>query len=134
MSLISDNLNTQLVSAMFYPLENQIRRIFRLDGFSINTGFIQNLFSEYSNDPDKLAQYMDLEHLMSDIAQFSSTILLNNLSISASKYLARMVYLEYTLGLQEATDLKAHQHPWSPTYISEDVFAQTTQAGLHLQI
>ncbi len=106
LSLISDNLNTQLVSAMFYPLENQIRRIFRLDGFSINTGFIQNLFSEYSNDPDKLAQYMDLEHLMSDIAQFSSTILLNNLSISASKYLARMVYLEYTLGLQEATDLQ----------------------------
>lgn len=106
LSLISDNLNTQILSPMFYPLENQIRRALGLDGFSINTGFIQNLFTQYSNDPETLSQYMDLQHLMDDITKFSSTILLNNLSINASKYLGRKIYLDYKLGLQEATDLQ----------------------------
>jgi len=47
-----------------------------------------------------------MQHLMDDITQFSSTILLNNLSISASKYLGRKLFLDYTLSLQEATDLQ----------------------------
>lgn len=106
LSLISDNLNASLLSPMFYPLENQIRRFLRLDSFSINAGFIQNLFTQYSNDPNNLAEYVDMQHLMDDITQFSSTILLNNLSISASKYLGRKLFLDYSLTLQEATDLQ----------------------------
>jgi len=106
LSLISDNLNASLLSPMFYPFENQVRRFLKLDSFSINVGFIQNLFTQYSNDPNQLAEYVDMQHLMDDITQFSSTILLNNLSVSASKYLGRKLFLDYTLSLQEATDLQ----------------------------
>jgi len=106
LGLISDNLNASLLSPMIYPFENQIRRLLKLDSFSINAGFIQNLFTQYSNDPNQLAEYVDTQHLMDDITQFSSTILLNNLSVSASKYLGRKLFLDYTLSLQEATDLQ----------------------------
>lgn len=106
LNLISENLNTSLVSPFLYPLENSLRRWLRLDDFSINAGFIQNLFTEYSSDPNQLAEYTNMNQFMSDVAQFSSSILLNNLSISMSKYLGRKFFLDYTLTLQEATDLQ----------------------------
>ena len=37
--------------------------------------------------------------------QFSSSILLNNFSVSTSKYLGRKVFVDYRFGLQEASDL-----------------------------
>lgn len=106
LNLISENLNTSLVDPFLYPLENTIRRWFKLDDFSINAGFIQNLFTEYTTDPSQLAEYADMNQIMSDIAQFSSSILLNNLSFSLSKYLGRRFFLDYSLTLQEATDLQ----------------------------
>ncbi|MBW6514669.1 MAG: translocation/assembly module TamB, partial [Candidatus Syntrophosphaera sp.] len=105
LNLISQNLSTTLVTPFIYPLENTIRRWLGLDNFSINAGFIQNLFMQYSNDPNQLAEYADMDQFTSDITQFSSAILLNNLSISLSKYLGGRVFLDYTLTLQEATDL-----------------------------
>jgi hypothetical protein len=107
LSLISENLNTSLLTPVLYPLENNIRRWLRLDSFSIRAGFIQNLFTEYTNDPNQLAEYTDMNQFMSDVAQFSSSILLNNLSISFSKYLGSKFFLDYKLTLQEATDLQS---------------------------
>lgn len=106
LSLISENLNTSLLSPILYPLENNIRRWLRLDNFSIRAGFIQNLFTEYSNDPNQLADYADMGQFMGNISQFSSSILLNNLSIYMGKHLGRRFFLDYTLTLQEATDLQ----------------------------
>ncbi len=106
LNLISDNLNTSLISPFLYPVENTIRRWLKLDDFSINAGFIQNLFTEYTNDPNQLAEYVNMDQFMSDITQFSSSILLNNLSFAMSKYLGRRFFLDYTLTLQEATDLQ----------------------------
>lgn len=106
LGLISDNLNTTLLSPFFYPLENHVRRILKLDSFSIDAGFIQNLFTQYTNDPNQLAEFMDMQRVMEDITQFSSSILLNNLSVSMSKYLGRKLFLDYRLTLQEATDLQ----------------------------
>ena len=106
LGLISENLNTSLLSPLLYPLENNIRRLLRLDDFSIRAGFIENLFTEYTTNPNQLAGYTDLNQFAGNISQFSSSILLNNLSIYMSKYLGRKFFLDYTLGLQEATDLQ----------------------------
>ncbi|MDP3114667.1 MAG: hypothetical protein Q8M98_07800 [Candidatus Cloacimonadaceae bacterium] len=106
LGLISDNLNTSILTPFLYPVQNRIRRLLRLDGFSIKAGFIQNLFTEYSNNPDQMADYLDMQHFIGDIAQFSSSILLNNLSVSMSKYLGRKLFLDYQITLQEATDLQ----------------------------
>lgn len=105
-SLISGNLNASLISPILYPVENSIRRFFKLDAFSINVGFIQNLATEFTNDPDNLANYTDMRQFSTDIVQFSSSILLNNLSLSLSKYLGSKFFLDYQLKLQEATDLQ----------------------------
>lgn len=97
LDLIGDNLNASVLTPFFYPVENWIRRTLKLDSFSINAGFIQNLFAEYSSDDS---------HFGSDISQFSSSILLNNLSFSMSKYIGYRFFVDYELQLQEATDLQ----------------------------
>lgn len=106
LDLIGGNLNASVLTPFFYPVENWIRRTLRLDSFSINAGFIQNIFTEYSSDPSHLADLADINNFGSDIAQFSSAILLNNLSLSMSKYIGYRVFADYKLMLQEATDLQ----------------------------
>jgi hypothetical protein len=106
LGLIGGNLNSTVLTPFFYPVENWIRRTLKLDGFSINAGFIKNIFTEYSSNPSGLADMADLSNLSSDISQFSSAILLNNLSLSMSKYLGYRLFADYELGLQEATDLQ----------------------------
>jgi len=103
LGLIGGNLDSSFLTPFFYPVENWIRRKLRLDGFSINAGFIQNLFSEYSSDP---SQFSDMSDFTSDITQFSSSILLNNLSMNMSKYIGYRMFVDYELMLQEATDLQ----------------------------
>jgi hypothetical protein len=106
-SMISENLYYSFISPVIYPLENNLRRWLKLDNFSIKIGFIQNLFNEYTTSPYPLAEYTDMNQFMNDIVQFSSSILLNNLSISMSKYLGLRMFLDYQFTLQEATDLQS---------------------------
>ncbi|MDY0324758.1 MAG: hypothetical protein RBQ87_01125 [Candidatus Cloacimonadaceae bacterium] len=106
LDLIGGNLNASVLTPFFFPVENWIRRNLKLDGFSINAGFIQNIFTEYSSDPSHLAELTDINNFSSDIAQFSSAILLNNLSLSMSKYIGYRMFVDYKILLQEATDLQ----------------------------
>lgn len=106
LNLITGNLDSSLLTPILFPVENFMRRKLKLDDFSINAGFIQNLYTQYSNDSSQLADYADFDQFSTDIAQFSSSILLNNLSVSMSKYLGRRFFLDYKLELQEATDLQ----------------------------
>jgi|GEM_PF-251929 len=106
LSFVSQNLNTTLLTPILYPLQNRIRRFLHLDGFNIKVGFIQNLFTEYTSDSEQFSDYADLKQFNNDIVQFSSSILLNNLSIGMSKYLGRQLYLDYNFTLQEATDIQ----------------------------
>ncbi|MDD2229401.1 MAG: hypothetical protein PHY48_08320 [Candidatus Cloacimonetes bacterium] len=106
LTMLSGNLDSSLLTPILSPVENFIRRKLKLDGFSISAGFIQNLYTQYSTDPSQLADNTDMNHFTTDIAQFSSSILLNNLSLSMSKYLGRKFFLDYKLDLQEATDLQ----------------------------
>lgn len=103
LGLIGGNLDSSFLTPFFYPLENWVRRTLHLDGFYINAGFIQNLFSEYSSDS---SQFSDMSSFISDIPQFSSSILLNNLSMTMSKYIGYRTFVDYELKLQEATDLQ----------------------------
>lgn len=106
LGLIGGNLNSTVLTPFLYPVENWVRRTLKLDSFSIHAGFIQNLFTEYSSDPSQLADMADMSHFGSDISRFSSSILLNNLSVSMSKYLGYRFFVDYEFGLQEATDLQ----------------------------
>lgn len=106
LGMIGGNLNSAFLTPFFYPAENWIRRTLKLDSFSIYVGFIQNLFTEYSANPTRFADMADMSDLSSDISQFSSSILLNNLTISMSKYIGYRMFLDYKLTLQEATDLQ----------------------------
>ncbi|MDD2332734.1 MAG: hypothetical protein PHI68_08815, partial [Candidatus Cloacimonetes bacterium] len=105
LGIVSQSLNSTLLAPVFYPIQNRIRRFLRLDAFTIQAGFIQNLFTEYQTDSQQLSEIVDMKQLNSDIVQFSSSILLNNLSIGMSKYLGRKIYLDYNFKLQEATDI-----------------------------
>ncbi|MDZ4121527.1 MAG: hypothetical protein U1C33_03850, partial [Candidatus Cloacimonadaceae bacterium] len=104
-TMISQNLDSSILTPFFYPIENRIRRFLRLDNFSIKAGFIQNLYTEYSTDSSQFSEFGDMKSLDNDIVQLSSSILLNNLSLSMSKYLGRKTFIDYKLSLQEATDL-----------------------------
>lgn len=107
LNLISDNLNSSLVAPFLLPVENSLRRWLRLDSVSINAGFIQNLFNEYSTVSGQTGGFDNMNQLMGDVARFSSSILLNNLNVSISKYLGRKLYLDYMVTLQEATDMQS---------------------------
>lgn len=106
LGLIGGNLDSTVFSPFIFPIENWFRRTFKLDGFSINAGFITNIFAEYSAGSADGSKKNDIEHITSDISQFSSSILLNNLSVSMSKYIAYRTFADYTLTLQEATDFQ----------------------------
>ncbi|MFB3845370.1 MAG: hypothetical protein ACE14O_06460 [Candidatus Cloacimonadaceae bacterium] len=103
MQLISTSVSTTYVSQFLSPIENKIRRFLGLDSFSITTGFVQNLFVEFTSGN----QFNDanISNLNTEILQFSSSVFLNNLSVSMGKYLGHSVYLDYEIYLQETTDL-----------------------------
>ncbi len=52
-NLISGNLDASLFTPIFSPIENYIRRTLHLDSFTINAGFIQNLYTQYANNPQQ---------------------------------------------------------------------------------
>jgi len=105
MQLISTSVSTTYVSQFLSPIENRIRRFLKLDSFSITTGFVQNLFVEFATDNNGRANFNDPSNINADILQFSSSILLNNLSITMGKYIASKIFLDYEIHLQETTDL-----------------------------
>lgn len=105
MQLISTSVTTTYVSQFLSPIENKIRRFLHLDNFTINTGFVQNLFVEFGTSNDQRTPFADSQNLNADILQFSSAVLLNNLSISMGKYLGSRIFLDYVIHLQETTDL-----------------------------
>jgi hypothetical protein len=105
MQLVSTSVNTTYVSQFLNPIENKIRTLLKLDSFSITTGFVQNLFVEFASQKEPGTSNTQQNNLNADILQFSSSVFLNNLSISLGKYLGNDVLLDYEIRLQETTDL-----------------------------
>ena len=106
LGLIGVNLDSTVFNPFIFPVENWIRRTLKLDGFSIRAGFIKNIIGEYAASNSEVGNKANIDNITSDITQFSSSILLNNLSVSMSKYIAYRTFADYTLTLQEATDLQ----------------------------
>lgn len=106
LGLIGENINSAVLNPFMFPVENWIRRTLKLDTFSIKAGFIQNLFNDYYSNRDEFNKMTQMEDIASDVSRFSSSILLNNLSLSMSKYIAYRTFADYKLTLQEATDLQ----------------------------
>ncbi|MFO7660274.1 MAG: hypothetical protein R6V77_05120, partial [Candidatus Cloacimonadaceae bacterium] len=79
MQLISTSVSTTYVSQFLSPVENRIRRFLKLDSFSISTGFVQNLFVEFTSNDNDGGAFSDAGSINADILQFSSSVLLNNL-------------------------------------------------------
>jgi len=105
MQVIGTSVSTTYISGWLSPVENSIRKFLKLDNFSISTGFIQNLYLQYRTKGTESASFSNPKNLNADIMQFSSSVILNNLSLSMGKYLGKGVYLDYQVQMQEATDL-----------------------------
>lgn len=95
--LLGVSIGSALLDPYISPLENRFRRLLRLDSFTISPGFIQNLISNKT--------WSDNRNTDSEIASYSSSILLNNLTITMGKYISNNLFLEYNTVFQEGTDL-----------------------------
>jgi hypothetical protein len=101
LNLLEGNLNSYYLDPILFPIENKIKRFFKLDFLFVNFGFLQNVYSNYViNESDAVKREE------SQIVEFSSSILLDNMKINAGKYLTRNIYLDYTALFQETTDLE----------------------------
>jgi hypothetical protein len=107
MQLISTSVSTTYVSQFLSPIESKIRHFLGLDSFSITTGFVQNLFIEFANEGQQESPFANRTDINSDILQFSSSVFLNNLSISMGKYISSKLFLDYEIQFQESTDLSS---------------------------
>ncbi|MDP8233068.1 MAG: hypothetical protein P9L91_10440, partial [Candidatus Zophobacter franzmannii] len=101
LNLLEGNLNSYYLDPILFPVENSIRKFFKLDFLYVDFGFLQNVYSNYViNEKDAIKREE------SELVEFSSSILLDNLKINAGKYLTRNIYLDYTALFQETTDLE----------------------------
>lgn len=78
-----------------------------LDYFYIRPGFVKNMVNNYViNEPtNDINQDQSRELSDSELAQFSSSILLNNLTISFGRPIYKRLYFDYEGFFQEITDL-----------------------------
>jgi len=106
MQLIGTSVSTAYFGLVLNPVENAVRKLLHLDTFTINSGFIQNLFMQYGStqSQDKVV-FSDFSNLNTDIQRFSSSILLNNLALDMGKYVTKDIFVDYQLQLQETTNI-----------------------------
>jgi hypothetical protein len=90
-------LESAVLDPLISPVENTLRQLFRLDYFHLQTDLIQNLFASYSSESK--SEYTITEE-QSQVDQFTSEMFLNNLSVSAGKYLTRKLFFDYELRLE----------------------------------
>ncbi|MBP7562753.1 MAG: hypothetical protein KA886_03100 [Candidatus Cloacimonetes bacterium] len=100
LQLFGVGLGSAFVDPYITPFETKVRKWFNLDTFNINPGFVQNLFNEYKSD-----NHAKLRGTDKDIISFSSSILLNNLSINSGRYISNIVFFNYEAIFQEETDI-----------------------------
>lgn len=105
--MLGSNVDNTFINSFLRPVETFFRRRLLLDYFYIRPGFVKNMVSNYvindqTNNPN-LDQSQELSD--SELAQFSSSILLNNLTIDFGRPLYKRLYFNYQGFFQEITDL-----------------------------
>lgn len=100
--LLGSNVDNTFFNDFLRPIETFFRRRLRLDYFSIRPGFVKNMLNTYviSNGFDSAQDVSD-----SELTQFSSSILLNNLSVNLGRPIYKRFYFNYTGLFQEITNL-----------------------------
>ncbi|MFC1898465.1 hypothetical protein ACFLYJ_02715 [Candidatus Cloacimonadota bacterium] len=91
-------IESAVLDPLISPLENTLRQLFRLDYFHLQTDLIQNLFASYSSESK--SEYTITEE-QSQVDRFTSEMFLNNLSVSAGKYITRKLFFDYELRLEK---------------------------------
>jgi len=94
-------LESAVLDPLISPVENTIRKFFRFDYFHMQTDLVQNLFASYSSE-NKLDYITSEEQIQID--KFTSELFLNNLSISAGKYLTRKVFIDYEARFEKQSE------------------------------
>ncbi len=105
--MLGSNVDNTFVNSFLRPVETFFRRRLLLDYFNIRPGFVKNMVNNYViNDQNAgLNQGQTQEVSDSELAQFSSSILLNNLTINFGRPIYKRLYFNYEGFFQEITDL-----------------------------
>lgn len=95
-------LESAVLDPLISPVENFIRKLIRLDYFHLQTDLIQNLFATYSSE-DKSELTVNEEQ--TEVDRLTSELFLNNLSVSAGKYLDRKIFFDYNIRFEKEDDI-----------------------------
>jgi len=106
LQLVGTNISSSFIDPFLSPIENRIRKILRVDYINITPGFVQNFVNEYISADSPYKSHVN--STQSELAQFGSAILLNNLSINVGKYITKKLFVDYVAFIQETTDLSQH--------------------------
>ncbi len=105
--MLGSNVDNTFINSFLRPVETFFRRRLALDYFYIKPGFVKNMVNNYvindSNPELTTNQSQDVSD--SELAQFSSSILLNNLTINFGRPIYKRLYFNYEGFFQEITDL-----------------------------
>ncbi len=95
------SIENAFITPLFYPFENFIKHLFRLDYFNIKTGIVQNVFNKYyrNSEQDEFATDEN------KITKFGTDMFLNNLTLQFTKQIYKKTYLDYTVSFQKSTNL-----------------------------
>lgn len=105
--MLGSNLDNTYVNNFLRPAETFFRKRLRLDYFYIKPGFVKNMVNNYvinsQTDPAQDDSYQEVSD--SELAQFGSAILLNNLTINFGRPIYKRLYFNYEGFFQETTNL-----------------------------
>lgn len=100
-------LESAVLDPLISPVENTIRKLLKLDYFHLQTDLIQNLFATYSSEQ---RSDLTISENQTEVDRFTSQLFLNNLSISAGKYLSRKIFFDYELRFERESDVATQQY------------------------
>ena len=123
LDLLGKSLENYLVDPWISPIENRIRKFFKLDFFYIKPGFIENIVSEYgvsseANDTYIFDQESQILRSESNIIQNGTDLLFDNLSIHVGKYFYKNLFIDYQSFLHK------------PNYVNSKKFSVTHSISL----
>ena len=107
MLMLGSNVDNTFFNSFLRPVETFFRKRLELDYFYIKSGFVKNMLNNYViNRQDSQITGNQTQNVSdSELAQFSSTILLNNLTINLGRPVYKRLYFNYEGFFQETTNL-----------------------------
>jgi len=92
-------LESAILTPLLSPIENWIRRLFMLDYFQLQSGFVQNIITNYSSQKEDFITENQI------LDQFTADVFLNNLSINFGKYISSKIFFDYKVRFEKPIDI-----------------------------